>query len=103
VDADVTRQWDWMGGTSNSILVTKVTSGTPGVLGWNVPPAGSVFSTQAINGLSFGFSNFYSSIPTPLGDIVNYQTVTPFGVIPNILPNDLSKGLTDVIFANPFA
>jgi hypothetical protein len=103
VDADVARQWDWFGGASNSILVTKVTSGTPGVLGWNVPPAGSVFSTRVLNGLPLGLSDFYSSMPTPLGDLVVYEGVTPFGVIPNILPNDLSKGLTNVIFANPFA
>jgi hypothetical protein len=102
-DADVTRQWDWFGGTSNSILVTKVTSGTPGVLGWNVPPAGSVFSTRVLNGLPLGLSDFYSSMPTLLGDIVVYEGVTPFGVIPNILPNDLSKGLTDVLYVNPFA
>ena len=102
VDADVTRQWDWFGGTANAILITKVTSGSAGVLPWNVPPVGSVFNFRQPYGISLGFSDFYSSIPTPLGSIVVYQTVTPFGVIPNLLPNDLSKGLSDVDFVNPF-
>ncbi len=103
VDAAVTRQWDWMGGQSNAILVTNVTSGRPGVLGWNVPPEGSVFSTRTLNGLPLGFSDFYSSIPTPLGDIVISQTVTPFGLIPNFLPNNFSKDLDGATYVNPFA
>ena len=103
VDADVTRQWDWMGGNSNAILITKVNSGTAGPLPWNVPPVGSVFNFRQQSGINLGFSDYYSSIPTVLGDIVTYGTVTPFGLIPLFLPNDLSAGLAGAAFVDPFA
>ncbi len=103
VDADVTRQWDWFGGNATAILVTKVTSGSAGVLPWNVPPVGSVFNARQAYGVDLGFSDFYSSIPTVLGDLVTYETVTPFGVIPLFLPNYLSAGLSDAVFVDPYA
>lgn len=103
VDADVTRQWDWFGGSSNALLITKVNSGTPGLLPWNVPPVGSVFNFREPYGINLGFSDYYSSIPTILGDVVTYGTVTPFGLLPLYLPNYLSAGLRDAAFVDPFA
>jgi hypothetical protein len=103
VDADVTRQWDWLGGSSDAILITKVTSGTPGVLPWNVPPVGSVFNARQTYGIDTGLSEYYSSIPSPLGSLVTYGVVTPLGFLPLFLPNDLSAGLSDAVFVDPFA
>ncbi len=103
VNADVTRQWDWFGGSSEAILITKVTSGTAGPLPWNVPPVGSVFNARQPYGINLGFSDYYSSIPTLLGDLVTYGLVTPFGFIPMFLPNYLSAELNDAAFVDPFA
>jgi hypothetical protein len=102
VDADVTRQWDWLGGRSDTILITKVTDGTPGLLGGNVPPVGSVYGTRELFGITLGFSDFYSSVPTAVGDLVTYANVTPFGPVLSFLPNYLSAELKDAIYVNPF-
>jgi hypothetical protein len=102
VTADVMRQWDWFGGTSTALLITEVRSGTPGVLPWNAPPVGAVYNFRTPYGINIGLSDFYSSVPTALGDIVTFQTVTPFGAIPLFLPNDLSRGLQDALYVNPF-
>jgi hypothetical protein len=62
-----------------------------------------VYNFRHPYGVNIGFSDFYSCVPTALGDIVTYQNVTPFGVIPQFLPNYLSAGLSNAVFVNPLA
>ena len=107
VNADVTRQWDSLGGYNDAILITKINSGDAGVLPWNVPPVGSVFNIRRTTGIDLGIYDFYSSIPTALGDVVAYGTITPLGFIPTTMPSQayLSAGLGDAVFVfvDPFA
>lgn len=98
-DADVSRQWDNIGGHNEAILVTKVTGGEAGVTAGAIPPVGSVFNFRS----SFpGISDFYSSMPGPQGDLVAASFVTPFGFIPYWTSYDASAGLRDYTYVNPF-
>ena len=56
-----------------------------------------------MDGIDTGLSEYYSSIPSPLGSLVTYGVVTPLGFLPLFLPNDLSAGLSDAVFVDPFA
>ena len=105
VDADVTRQWDSLGGYNNAIVITKVNAGNPGTQPWNVPPVGSVFNVRQTTGIDLGIYDFYSSIPTALGDVVSYGLVTPLGFIPASMPSPtyLSAGLRGAEFVDPYA
>lgn len=68
-----------------------------------MPPVGSVFNSRQLTGIDLGFTDYYASIPTALGDLVTYGAVTPFGFIPMFLPNYVSAGLNDAAFVDPFA
>ena len=105
VDADVTLQWDSLGGYNDAILITKVNSGTPGALPWNVPPVGSVLNIRRTSFIDLGIYDYYSSIPSALGDVVSYGTVTPIGFIPATMPFPayLSAGLSGAKFVDPYA
>ena len=99
-DADVCRQWDDFNGHTEALLVTNVTGGDPGVTAGAIPPVGSVFNFNSY-GLP-GFSDFYSSMPGPSGDLIASVTVTPFGNIPAWTPYDASLGLQGSTYVDPF-
>ena len=83
VDADVESQWDSFGIHAKSILITNVTSGTPGTTPLNVPPVGTV-----MNFIDFGsgFGVVDSVIPGKTTNVNSFAFVTPLGITP-LLPS----------------
>lgn len=99
VDAAVVSQWDSYGLHSKSLLITKVTSGTPGAGTTNVPTVGTVVNFIMLRNLNFGVST--SITPVPTGEVRALQFITPFGVIP-LTPTNVPVGREPVEYYNPF-
>jgi hypothetical protein len=91
-DANVTTQKEKAGTTSVGVLVTKDTSGTAGATAGEVPPVGSTFNFVYFG--DSGFGTVYSAIPSPSGDVVSYEFVTPVGNIPLFTTYNAGTGLT---------
>lgn len=105
VNADVSRQWDLSGNSSEAILITGINEladgSVVGVDKGEVPPVGSVFNWK-YNGNS-GFGEAYYALPRESGPSkISYQFVTPFGGIPAFNSYDAAKGLGDYNYDNPF-
>lgn len=98
VDANVESQWDGFGIHSTAILITNVTSGTPGTTPLNVPPVGTV-----MNFIDFGngFGVADSVIPQKATNLNSFQLVTPLGNIP-LLPSISLATHPEVVYVNPF-
>jgi hypothetical protein len=83
-EGDVTTTSDLIGNYTQAILVTSVNGSTNvGTSAGQVPPVGSVY-----NVIYTGFTKthlLYSSLPSPSGDVITLQLVTPFGALP--IPN----------------
>lgn len=99
-DADVATQLDMYGIRSQSVMVTNVTSGTPGIATGDVPPVGSIFD-YVYFGRS-GFGTFYSSMPSPSGNKITFKFLNPLIDIPTWSTYNASAGLTGVSFFDPF-
>ncbi len=80
------------GGTYEELLVTKdLGTGTVGTAAGDTPPVGSVIDTY-----NYGqFGIFYSAMPSPSGDVISDEFVTPFGDIPLHTTYDAAAGLAD--------
>ena len=100
-DADVATQLDMYGIHSQSILVTKVTGGTPGTAPGDVPPVGSVFNYVYFGNGGFGTS--YSSMPSQSGNKISFKILTPLVNIPTWSMYNASEGVAGVSFFDPFA
>jgi len=103
VDADRTTQWDVDGDSTEAVLITNVTSGTPGTDDGDVPPVGSVFNFSYTG--TTGFGQAYYALPGEDGarNKIVLKFVTPFGGIPLWTNYDAAKGLADYDYYNPFA
>ena len=99
VDADVVSQWDSYGLHSKSLLITKVTEGTPGADAANVPTVGTVVNVIYVTRGKFGVSTSITPIET--GEIRAFQFLTPFGAIP-LKPVNAPVGRIPVEYYNPF-
>jgi hypothetical protein len=100
-DADVAAQLDMYGIHSQSVLVTKVTGGTPGTAPGDVPPVGSVFNYVYFGNGGFGTS--YSSMPSQSGNKISFKVLTPLVDIPTWSMYNASAGVAGVSFFDPFA
>jgi hypothetical protein len=100
-DADVSTQWDLLGGYSQALLVTKVTDGTAGTNAGDVPPVGSVFDYVSFG--NTGFGTYYAAIPSPSGDVTTFKLVTPLMDIPLFTNYNASKDPSDYTFYDPFS
>lgn len=98
-DAMVSQQWDWMGISSQAILVTDVTDGEAGTEVGDIPPVGSVLSYVYFGRLGFGTS--YWSLPSPSGTRTSFKILTPLIDIPTWSSYDASAGLDSVMLVNP--
>ncbi|KDF02001.1 hypothetical protein Y900_024505 [Mycolicibacterium aromaticivorans JS19b1 = JCM 16368] len=74
------------------LLVTSNGGTNVGAGPGQVPPVGSLISRFDLIG-GFGWS--YSAIPSPLGDVVTFKLLTPFGDIPLPFRFDAAKGIAD--------
>ncbi|WP_140689046.1 hypothetical protein [Mycolicibacterium hodleri] len=99
-DADVMRQWDFLGISSEAILVTNDTTGTTGTAPGDVPPVGSIFNYVYFGKGKVGIARV--AMPTPSGDAISSKLLTPLG---NILIHSRNKHVADrtaVTFFDPF-
>ncbi|APE14654.1 hypothetical protein BOH72_04935 [Mycobacterium sp. WY10] len=99
-DADIATQLDMYGTYSQAILVTKVTSGTPGTGTGDVPPVGSVFNYTYFG--NTGFGTYYADMPSASGNRVSFKILTPVLDIPTWSTYDASAGFGSVSFFDPF-
>ncbi len=104
VNADVSRQWNLVGNSSEAVLVTGIVDVADGAEvgpdSGKVPPVGSVFNFS-YTGTS-GFGEAYYALPTDSGKSkTSFQYVTPFGGIPGFKNYDAAKGLGDYNYENP--
>ncbi|KRE32135.1 hypothetical protein ASG82_04140 [Mycobacterium sp. Soil538] len=101
VSADVSRQWNLAGNSSEAILVTAVLDGEAAPEAGKVPPVGSVFNFSYTG--TTGFGEAYYAMPTESGKSkISFQYVTPFGGIPWFKSYDAAKELGDYNYDNPF-
>lgn len=107
VDADVSHQWNGVepralfSVQNTGMLITKVTSGTPGSGPGDVPPVGSVFNF--LHSRVPGLERFYSALPSPTGNLITNMLVTPLGNIHVPTKYDAAAGLGDVTYVDHFA
>lgn len=105
VNADVTKQWNLAGNSSEAVLVTGIVdvaedSGVGPEAG-KVPPVGSVFNFSYTG--TTGFGEAYYALPTDSGKSkISFQYVTPFGGIPAFKNYDAAKELGDYNYYSPF-
>ena len=101
VNADVTKQWNLAGNSSEAVLVTGIVDGEVGPEAGKVPPVGSVFNFNYTG--NTGFYEAYYALPTDSGKSkISYQSVTPFGGIPLFKNYDAAKELGDYNYYSPF-
>lgn len=74
------------------LLVTGNDGVNVGTAPGQVPPVGSIISTERLFG-RFGWS--YSAMPSPDGDVLSLKILTPFGDIPLPVSFDAAKGIAD--------
>lgn len=101
VNADVSKQWNLAGNSSEAVLVTGINEVGEGPEASKLPPVGSVFNFSYTG--TTGFGEAYYALPTDSGKSkISYQYVTPFGGIPAFINYDAAKGLGDYNYDNPF-
>lgn len=99
-DAMVSQQWDWLGISSQAMVVTNVVEGESGTGDGDVPPVGSVLSYVSFR--HFGLGTSYWSLPSSSGTRTSFKILNPLFDIPTWSSYDASAGLDTVTFGNPF-
>ena len=99
VDADVNTDLAFNGHTDEALLITALDPGS-GIPASDLPPVGSTFDVIDVGG---GHEVVYSDLAMPSGDVISRWLVTPSRAVPEHTHVDLSAGLLNDKFFDPFA
>ncbi len=73
------------------LLVTSNAGTNVGTGAGQVPPVGSLIAAFKVGRIGWS----YSAMPSPLGDVISFKVLTPFGDIPIPVTFDAAKGIAD--------